>query len=265
MKSAGFDPWLQPNRPLDKNNIQPRLGFAYSFNDRTVMRGGWGLFYGGGTGAAHAYYTETQIINVQVNNDGRPDFASNPFNGPIPTYEQVVSSGALRSLFLTLPSDHAVIPFAHQASVGLQRQFGSNMSVAADLVFSDERSVLTQMDINLAYDPVTGANYPFNDQTRRPNPGWGNVNMSQHVPKGGEDIGAAARAEQAHVEQLAGVGGLLARGRMGLPVPAGADRGWLSSTPSRTRRRVFSPATHRSHCIRSCSTSASDPPTRCTG
>ena len=124
-EERGFDPWLAPDRPLDKNNIQPRLGFAYGINDRTVARGGWGLFYGGGTGAAHAYYTETQIINVQVNNDGRPDFASNPFNGPIPTYDQVVRSGALRSLFLTLPSDHAVIPYTHQASVGIQRQFGS--------------------------------------------------------------------------------------------------------------------------------------------
>jgi hypothetical protein len=188
-EERGFDPWLLPDRPLDKNNIQPRLGFAYGINDRTVMRGGWGLFYGGGTGAAHAYYTETQIINVQVNNDGRPDFASNPFNGPIPTYEQVARSGALRSLFLALPSDHPEIPFAHQASVGVQRQFGSNMSLAADLVYSDERSALTPMDINLAYNPATGANYPFNVQARRLNPGWGNVNMNQHVPKGGEDVG----------------------------------------------------------------------------
>jgi hypothetical protein len=188
-EERGFDPWLSPNRPLDKDNIQPRLGFAYSINDRTLMRGGWGLFYGGGTGAAHAYYTETQIINVQVNNDGRPDFASNPFNGPIPTYEEVVRSGALRSLFLVLPSDHPEIPFAHQASVGVQRQFGSTMSVSADLVYSDERSALVPMDINIAYNPATEANYPFNDQTRRPNRGWGNVQMNQHVPKGGEDLG----------------------------------------------------------------------------
>ena len=187
-EERGFDPWLAPNRPLDKNNIQPRLGFAYGINDRTVARGGWGLFYGGGTGAAHAYYTETQIINVQVNNDGRPDFASNPFNGPIPTYDQVVRSGALRSLFLTLPSDQPVIPYTHQASVGLQRQFGTTMSLSTDFVYTDERSNFTQMDINLAYNPVTGANYPFNDQTRRPNRGWGNVNMSQHVPKAGEDV-----------------------------------------------------------------------------
>ena len=79
--------------------------------------------YGGGTGAAHAYYTETQIINVRVDNDGRPDFASNPFNGPIPTYEQVVARGLVRSLFLALPSDHPVIPFAHQASVGQMARF----------------------------------------------------------------------------------------------------------------------------------------------
>ena len=188
-EERGFAPWLEPNRPLDKNNIQPRVGFAYGFDDRTVARGGWGLFYGGGTGAAHAYYTETQIINVQVNNDGRPDFASNPFNGPIPTYAQVAASSALRSLFLTLPSDHPEIPYAHQASIGVQRQFGSVMSLSADVVYSDERQALTQMDINLAYNPVTGANFSFQDQTRRPNRGWGNVNMNQHVPKGGEDLG----------------------------------------------------------------------------
>ena len=34
-EERGFDPWLAPNRPLDKNNIQPRLGFAYGINDRT--------------------------------------------------------------------------------------------------------------------------------------------------------------------------------------------------------------------------------------
>ncbi len=28
----------------DKNNIQPRVGFAYQLNDKTVIRGGWGLY-----------------------------------------------------------------------------------------------------------------------------------------------------------------------------------------------------------------------------
>lgn len=29
----------------DYNNIQPRLGAAYQLNPKTVMRGGWGIFY----------------------------------------------------------------------------------------------------------------------------------------------------------------------------------------------------------------------------
>jgi len=78
-----FDQWV-PKRAVDKNNIQPRLGFAYSIDDRTVARGGWGLFAGGATNTSHAYRVDAQVANIQVNNDGRPDFPMNPFNGPIP-------------------------------------------------------------------------------------------------------------------------------------------------------------------------------------
>jgi hypothetical protein len=35
-----ISPWMAPDRPQDANNIQPRLGFAYQLNDRTVLRGG---------------------------------------------------------------------------------------------------------------------------------------------------------------------------------------------------------------------------------
>ena len=66
-----FDRWV-PVRAVDKNNIQPRLGFAYSVNDRTVMRGGWGLFSGGAINSSHAYRVDAQVANIQVNYDGRP-------------------------------------------------------------------------------------------------------------------------------------------------------------------------------------------------
>ena len=35
-----FLPWLSGKRPTDKNNIAPRLGFAYPVDDKTVIRGG---------------------------------------------------------------------------------------------------------------------------------------------------------------------------------------------------------------------------------
>ena len=42
---VGLAPFYPPDRPNDTNNIQPRLGFAYQWNDRTVIRGGTGLYY----------------------------------------------------------------------------------------------------------------------------------------------------------------------------------------------------------------------------
>ena len=33
-----------PNQATDKNNFQPRIGFSYGINDKTVIRGGFGIF-----------------------------------------------------------------------------------------------------------------------------------------------------------------------------------------------------------------------------
>ena len=41
-----FPPFQDAGRPDDLNNVQPRFGFAYRLTDRTVIRGGSGLYYG---------------------------------------------------------------------------------------------------------------------------------------------------------------------------------------------------------------------------
>jgi hypothetical protein len=38
-------PFLEAGRPNDTNNYQPRVGFAYQITDRTVARGGSGLYF----------------------------------------------------------------------------------------------------------------------------------------------------------------------------------------------------------------------------
>lgn len=40
-----FLQWMPADRPQEADNLQPRVGFAYSLNDRTVLRGGSGLYY----------------------------------------------------------------------------------------------------------------------------------------------------------------------------------------------------------------------------
>jgi hypothetical protein len=42
---VGVAPFYPPGRPNDVNNLQPRLGFAYQLNDKTVIRGGSGFYY----------------------------------------------------------------------------------------------------------------------------------------------------------------------------------------------------------------------------
>jgi hypothetical protein len=186
-------PWLSGNRPHDSNNIAPRLGFAYSLNDRTVIRGGYGLFYTQlESDAAHQSELWTRTAIPQILNDGRADFATNPFNGPTPTYEQLIATacdvtnnrpGCLRrsiTIEIPGPSEKGMdkvheVSFSHQASIGVQRQIGRVMAFEGNYVFTGGRHEEVARNMNLAYNPATGANYPFTDRTRLPFPDWGLV------------------------------------------------------------------------------------------
>jgi hypothetical protein len=179
------DPFLEAGRPIDTNNIQPRLGFAYSVNDRTVVRGGFGKYFGE-TGFSQAHWTNLWAGQVHpvILNDGRPNFAADPFNGPAPTYAQakvLQNSGRLFSSITTsFAAPDAQVPYSYQSSIGVQRQIGSVMAVDADYIFVATRHATYQLDVNLAYNPATGSNYPFSDRTRKPfaSSGWDSVAMS---------------------------------------------------------------------------------------
>jgi Carboxypeptidase regulatory-like domain len=56
----------------DWGNIAPRVGFAFAVNPKTVVRGGWGLFYGGGLegGSPIGYQQQT---NYLASTDGGAD------------------------------------------------------------------------------------------------------------------------------------------------------------------------------------------------
>ena len=81
-------PWQSAGMPEDLNNLQPRVGFAFQLNDRTVIRGGSGLYYGDAIGADFSFATgNAQIANIEYLNDGRANFALDPTNGQgLPTY-----------------------------------------------------------------------------------------------------------------------------------------------------------------------------------
>jgi outer membrane receptor protein involved in Fe transport len=190
---AAFPPFVESGRPNDTNNIQPRFGFAYQITDRTVFRGGTGIYYGDTFSAdANWMYGNTQIATIQIQNDGRPDFATNPFNGrPLPTYDEAQRlfchvNNAPGCLFaaaqeLAPPGEFGHHARSWQTSAGLQHQFGTDLAVEADYVYTDvinEKMVL--QNINLTYLEATGANIGFSQRLLRPFPNWGVVSMSFH-------------------------------------------------------------------------------------
>ena len=184
-------PFVEDGRPNDTNNWQPRLGFAYRLGERTVVRGGSGLYYSTPLQIDTFFMAQIdRLVVFQIANDGRPNFAADPLNGrPLPTYQEANQQfchvrnvpGCLRRSMqeLVAPAEYSTaLGRTWQTSIGVQRQIGATMAVEADYVYSqgrNEKEVVENM--NLTYNPATGANYPFSDISRRAYPEYGAISM----------------------------------------------------------------------------------------
>jgi hypothetical protein len=193
-QDVNFPPFEQPGRPQDANNIQPRVGFAYQLNERTVIRGGSGLYYNDILNTNVLWpMSPLTIAVIAVDNDRtRPDFAANPFNGPLPTYDQAlqrfcyvnnVPGCLLRDLQEQAPPPaYAHVPHSWQTSIGVAHQFGNDMAIEADYVNTrsrDEKSI--QDNVNITFNPATGQPYPYSDVIHRAFPLYGVVGMFPHT------------------------------------------------------------------------------------
>ena len=210
---VGVAPFYEPGRPNDINNIQPRLGFAYQWNDRTVIRGGSGLYFADAlTVDAFWPYYNAQLARIEYPNDGRADFAANPLNGqPLPSYEQAQSlfcnAPAQAANFaawqarnfanprpcllnayqeIPAPPDYMKQARTWQTSIGVQRQFGRTMAVEADYVYSQGRNEKDTIDnVNLSYSEATGVNLPYTNRATLPYPQYGIISMIPHNTRSG--------------------------------------------------------------------------------
>ena len=193
--NVDFKPWATKvdGQYDDWNNLQPRIGFAYALNDKTVLRGGVGLYIAGATSGDETRAVSNTIQNViRFTNDGRPDFAVNPANGPLPTYEQsnamFCHNNNAPGCLLLDANETVMVPKYEQlgrnwqTSIGFQRQFGQTVGIEVDYVYNhstNEKGIVDQA--NLTFNPATGAPYPFSDRSRRAFPNWGAVSLSVHT------------------------------------------------------------------------------------
>lgn len=138
------------NRSLvnsQKTNFAPRFGFAYRLNDKTVLRGGYGIFFGGleSTG----YYPNLGE-NYPFEFDSGFLSGSCSAGGSCPTsgitletgFTDAIAAGLQNSISkpaLRGSEPNARTPYSQQFNLAIERGFGNNMTTSVSYVGSLSR------------------------------------------------------------------------------------------------------------------------------
>ncbi|MCY7374684.1 MAG: TonB-dependent receptor [Pyrinomonadaceae bacterium] len=151
--AAGFNTGFRPN---DRNNLAPRVGFAYSFDEKSVLRGGYGLFYARTpailTGTAHSQ-NGIQVVAIDIVCRLNLNLANN-----CPTYPNVFTApptgAALAPINLYLFNRNYEQPFTQQARVQYEREVFANTNFSVQYTLFRGSDLTRTRNANLSA-PVT--------------------------------------------------------------------------------------------------------------
>jgi outer membrane receptor protein involved in Fe transport len=127
------------------NNFAPRIGVAYQLTPKTVVRGGYGVFYdlGYGNVGYTGYGFPYQSFTSTSTSPPVPFDVSNPALQP-PPFSTVINANAA---FLSAVDPNLRVPYTMEWNAAIERQFGANQLLTASYVGSDGRRLLRQDDI----------------------------------------------------------------------------------------------------------------------
>jgi hypothetical protein len=154
IRFAGVDGAPETPWKFDKNNFQARLGLAYSINDKTVLRAGYGKYYLNPTAQSYTNGFSLATPIITSNDGGRtPTYA---LGNPWPNGIQAPPGSSLGpATFLgrspNFSNPDFVVPNIHQFSAGIQRELP--WGVALEVTYAGSRSYDVQSNWNGYNEP----------------------------------------------------------------------------------------------------------------
>jgi hypothetical protein len=167
----------------DLNNFQPRIGAAYQLNSKTVLRGGWAIFYLAPTdsGLTSGFSQNTPFVATQ--DSGRTPFntITNPFpTGLIQPSGANAGMGTFIGQGVTYANTKSRNPYVHQFSLGIQRELPGHINAEASYVGSRTMAALVSNSIN----SLSVANLALGDPSKGGDPNY----LNQQVPNPFQDL-----------------------------------------------------------------------------
>jgi hypothetical protein len=148
----------------DRNNVAPRVGVVYKLDEKTVIRGGWGIFYNlfdrVGSEDQLALNAPGLINNTVTQTSGAPVFllAQGFPAGFIDPPNLDPNAGGLKRLRIRAVAQDDPATTINQSSIGMQRELVAGMSVTADFVYTRGSNLATLVNLNQPLPNAAGNN-----------------------------------------------------------------------------------------------------------
>ncbi len=157
-------------------NLEPRVGIAYSLNEKTALRAGFGMFHARFPGSLiDDLFTNNGVFQTSISLQGNNAAQSaagpvywNPLAGTPPG---LLGAGAANIQFA---APNLRTPYSEQGTLAVERQLGHDVSLTASYIWSRGLQLLTSRDLNIGA-PGPNVTYAIDDAA-------GNVTGSFSTP-----------------------------------------------------------------------------------
>jgi outer membrane receptor protein involved in Fe transport len=152
------------NCPKDKNNLAPRFGFSYAPDEKTVIRGGFGMYYARTPAIVLGTAHSQNGINVTGINLNAAQLTTLGLHYPTILTAPPAGASANPNLYYFAPDYEQ--PYVEQGRIGVERELWKNFSLSATYLYYHGLHLTRTRDVNL-FAPVAtvftggGQSYTF--------------------------------------------------------------------------------------------------------